>query len=32
MESLPPVAGAPWLPEGKGFARLDSRLQPVEMP
>lgn len=32
MESLPPVAGAPWLPAGKGFARLDSRLQPVEMP
>lgn len=32
MESLPPVAGAPWLPAGKGFARLGSRLQPVEMP
>lgn len=31
MESLPPEAGAPWLPAGKGFARLDSRLQGIEV-
>lgn len=32
MENLAPVAAAPWLPTGKGFARLDIRLQPVEVP